>query len=73
VIGEAAEHGVAVDRFAREIVGILKVVGGALAATERQPVGPQQAMLYQLGKYAGIIVLPYIILLENYRYGSTNA
>jgi len=33
-----AEHGIAVDRFAREIVGFLKVVGGALAATERQSV-----------------------------------
>jgi len=35
---EAAQHGVAVDRFAREIVGFLKASAGALAATERQPV-----------------------------------
>jgi hypothetical protein len=32
---------VAADRFAREIVGFLKVVGGALAATECQTVGRQ--------------------------------
>jgi len=30
----AAQHGIAVDRFARVIVGFLKVAGGALAATE---------------------------------------
>ena len=35
----AAEHAYAADRFAREIVGFLKVVGGALAAADRQPVG----------------------------------
>jgi hypothetical protein len=29
---------VAADRFAREIVGFLKVIGSALAATERQAV-----------------------------------
>jgi hypothetical protein len=34
-----AQPGIAVDRFAREIVRFLKVVGGALAATECQPVG----------------------------------
>jgi hypothetical protein len=34
-----AEHGIAVDRFAREIAAFWKVVGGALAATERQAVG----------------------------------
>ena len=34
-----AEHAYAADRFAREIVGFLKVVGGALAAADRQPVG----------------------------------
>jgi hypothetical protein len=34
----SAEHGIAADRFAREIVGFLKVVGGALAATECQTV-----------------------------------
>jgi len=36
----AAEHGIAVDRFAREIVRILKALPGALAATECQTVGP---------------------------------
>jgi len=36
----SAEHGIAVDRFAREIGGFLKVVGSALAATECQTVGP---------------------------------
>jgi len=41
----AAEHGIAVDRFAREIVGILKVVGSALAATECQTVRPHRWML----------------------------
>src|SRR5262245_43402448 len=30
----AAQHGIAVDRFARVIVGFLKVAGGALAAPE---------------------------------------
>ena len=35
----SAEHGVAADRFAREIDGFFKVVGGALAAAEHQPVG----------------------------------
>ena len=34
-----AEHAYAADRFAREIVGLLKVVGGALAAADRQTVG----------------------------------
>ena len=34
-----AEHAYAADRFAREIVGFLKVIGGALAAADRQPVG----------------------------------
>jgi len=34
----AAEHGIAVDRFAREIVRILKASPGALAATECQTV-----------------------------------
>jgi hypothetical protein len=38
VIDWSAEHAVAADRFAREIVGFLKVVGGALAAAERQSV-----------------------------------
>ena len=36
----AAEHAVAADRFAREIVGFLTPFGGALAAAERQSVGP---------------------------------
>jgi hypothetical protein len=40
----AVQHGIAVDRFAREIVRILKVVGGALAATECQAVGRQPPM-----------------------------
>ena len=34
----SAEHGVAVDRFARKIVRFLRAFPGALAATERQPV-----------------------------------
>src|SRR6266498_3437493 len=33
-----AQHGVAADRFAREIVGILKLSPGALAAAEHQTV-----------------------------------
>jgi len=37
----AAQPGVAVDRFACEIGLFLKLVSGALAATERQPVGRQ--------------------------------
>jgi hypothetical protein len=34
-----AQHGIAADRFAREIGGILKVSPSALAAAECQPVG----------------------------------
>ena len=34
-----AQPGGATDRFARKIVGILKVVDGALAAVEHQTVG----------------------------------
>jgi hypothetical protein len=34
----AAEHGIAADRFAREIVGILKAFPSALAAAECQTV-----------------------------------
>jgi len=37
----AVQPGIAADRFAREIVGFLKVVGGALAAADRQTVGRQ--------------------------------
>jgi hypothetical protein len=40
----ATEHAVAADRFAREIVPFLKRIGGALAAAERQSVGPALAM-----------------------------
>ncbi len=35
-----AQHGIAVDRCAREIVGFLKAFPGALAATECYTVGP---------------------------------
>jgi hypothetical protein len=35
-----AEHAVAADRFAREIVPFLKMSHGARAAAERQTVGP---------------------------------
>jgi len=34
-----AQHGIAVDRFAREIAAILEANSSALAATECQPVG----------------------------------
>ena len=40
VIDRSAEHAVAADRFAREIVRFLAVCGDALAAAERQSVGP---------------------------------
>ena len=36
----AAEPAYAADRFAHEIVGFLKVVGGALAAADRHTVVP---------------------------------
>jgi hypothetical protein len=36
--GRSAEHAVAADRFAREIVPFLKMSHGALAAAERQAV-----------------------------------
>ncbi len=39
-MSEAAQPGIAADRFAREIVDILKALLGALAAAECQPVGP---------------------------------
>jgi hypothetical protein len=41
----AAEHGIAADRFAREIVGILTASPSALAATECQTVSPQAITL----------------------------
>jgi hypothetical protein len=44
---DAAEHGIAADRFAREIVRILAVGSSALAATECQTVGRLLSMLYQ--------------------------
>jgi len=37
----AAEHGIAVDRFAREIVQFLKALPSALAAAEARAVGRQ--------------------------------
>ncbi len=36
----AVQHGHAVDRFARKIVGFLKAAASALAATDAQTVGP---------------------------------
>jgi len=36
----AAQPGIAADRFAREIIGILKASSSALAAAECQAVGP---------------------------------
>ena len=39
--GNAAQHGIPADRFAREIVRFLKVVGIALAAAECHAVGPR--------------------------------
>jgi hypothetical protein len=45
--GPAAEHAPAADRFAREIVGFLKVVGGALAAADGQTVGRQPSNTMQ--------------------------
>jgi hypothetical protein len=41
--GRSAEHGIAADRFAREIVRFLKSSRGALAAAECHPVGPRCA------------------------------
>ena len=39
MLDQVAEHAYAADRFAREIMRFLKVVGGALAAADRQTVG----------------------------------
>ena len=39
-----AEHAYAADRFAREIIAFLTLFGGALAAADRQTVGPLQAI-----------------------------
>ena len=41
----AAEHAYAADRFARAIVGFWEARRGALAAADRQPVGPLRIML----------------------------
>jgi hypothetical protein len=43
----AAEHAYAADRFAREIVGVLTVFLGALAAADRQPVSLTTAKLIE--------------------------
>ncbi len=43
----AAQPGIAADRFAREIVAILKLSPSALAATECQPVGRQPSASHQ--------------------------
>jgi hypothetical protein len=40
--GQPAQPAVPADRCAPEIVGFLTGFGGALAAAERQPVGPQR-------------------------------
>jgi len=42
-MGAPAQPAVPADRCAREIGGFLKARCGALAAAERQPVGPQPA------------------------------
>jgi hypothetical protein len=47
----AAQHGIAVDRFAREIDGILRTSPGALAATECQPVSPLPLTLSSASSY----------------------
>ena len=52
----SAEHGIAADRFAREIVGFLKVVGSALAAADRQAVGRQHINVH--GKRRSVILRP---------------
>ena len=44
----AAEHAHATDRFAREIVGILKVGAGALAAADAQSIGPVSGTAFAL-------------------------
>jgi len=44
----SAEHAVAADRCAREIVGFLKVISGALAAAERQLVGWQPINVFPI-------------------------
>jgi hypothetical protein len=46
--GNTAEHGIAADRFAREIVRILKASSSALAAPECQPVRPLPIVIYQI-------------------------
>src|SRR5262245_48533193 len=40
-IGASAQHGVAADRFAREIEAFWEAFASALAAAERQAVGPR--------------------------------
>jgi hypothetical protein len=47
-MGRAAQPGIAVDRFAREIVGFLKALPSALAATECQAVRRQLSKLYRI-------------------------
>src|SRR6185436_9038172 len=40
-----AEHAHTPDRFAREIVGFLKVIGGALAAADANPLGRNRTLV----------------------------
>jgi hypothetical protein len=66
MIDGAAEHAVAADRFAREIAGFLKVIGGALAAAERQSVGPKAKLCCRGAVSKSIKVVPLS------RYGHCN-
>jgi len=60
-----AEHAYAADRFAREIVGFLKVVGSALAAADRQTVGrPSSVPLSRLGRCSLVRWLTNAVLLR---------
>ena len=54
----AAEHAHATDRFAREIVPFLKVIGGALAAADGQTVG----------RLVSVVDIPFLALIRRSRF-----
>src|SRR4051812_42414302 len=56
----SAEHAVAADRFAPEIVRFLTHFGRALAAAERQPVG----------RLGSVVDIPFLALVRRSRFGN---
>ncbi len=71
--GAAAEHAVAADRFAREIVSILRSSYAALAAAERQSVGPLNHSSYFSHSFLTFTNSPGILLVQLYTLGAPYA